>query len=86
MGQKKEVTGYMYTIYKYCIRITAVIVATSFTVRFPARYFFIFFFCSFSPAIFGAQRLNPRGGRNTGMFPVGCFSFLARMDMANEEK
>ena len=40
---------------------------------------------SFSPAIFGAQRLNPRGGHNTGMFPVGYFLFSARMDTANEE-
>ena len=39
-----------------------------------------FFFCSLSTAIFGAQRLKPRGGPRWGLL------FSARMDMANDEK
>ena len=59
-------------------RYSALFLTRAFRIRFPAGSFFFFFFFSFAPAIFGAQPLNPQGGRNTGMFPVGCFGYGER--------
>ena len=73
--------GYSYIIHLYCLTLPVglcsdVVDYWTLTQATPGSIpGGLFYLLHFSPAIFDAQRLNPWGGRNTGMFPVWCVYF-----------